>query len=175
MSAILIQDEWRRAATRYMTECRMAARDVFPTQMRLALKRIMSFTPPKTLAQGRFAILGDLLGGRSIGGASGVQKSRGIFIQHDGEPMRVSENTVALFYGKDGRIWGSEKEQYRPNASIREMRGHHNAYKSPLTGKVTKAGSWDRTIGRWKFVDRMVVGKSAMKRYLAHIWKRFPA
>jgi hypothetical protein len=60
-STITVDDSrFRSQMARYVDELGLQARDVITTQTRLLLKQVIGFTPPKTLAQGRKAVLRDL-------------------------------------------------------------------------------------------------------------------
>lgn len=134
-------------------------------EARLLLKAIIKLTPPKNLAQGRNAIKQDLFGGRNIGGN---QRSRGIFfiLQNWMENQEASRNTTRLWTTKKGDVFGVENTKYKPSATISEMREHHFRNRSNRTKQVSTAGSRDRQVGRWRFIDRVAVGKTAARRYL---------
>ncbi len=116
--------------------------------------------------QGEGAIKRDLLGGRG--------KRAGIFtVLSDGliaQAEHFSTFNVRLFTKKDGAVYGTEEALFRPHASTSEMRAHHKKYFK--NGRMTQAGGRTRDIGRWKFVDKMVVSKSAMDAYLKVMYAR---
>jgi hypothetical protein len=52
------------------------------------------------------------------------------------------------------------------------MKQHHMRYRNKRTGRVTMAGrlgsGW-KQVGRWKFVDRMLVQARTLDNYVAHV------
>lgn len=137
---------------------------------RLLIKQIMNFTPPtkhgakNPKTQGEVAIRKDLMGGRNIGPHA---KSQGIFFAiKPWMPQDEHDQTVRLFSKKNGDTFGVEKELYRPQASMAVMSAHHKKHRSRRTGRVTTAGSKDRQIGRWKFIDRMAVEEKTLAKYV---------
>lgn len=152
------------------------------TDARGSMLDIIAITPPGSegallksgkkgegaIERGRAAIRRDLLGGR---------KRAGIFMALDDGLINSALNTglyqtenVRLFVRKDGTVYGTERSLFRPEASIAEMDAHHHKYWK--NGRMTSAGSRDRTIGRWRFVDKMVVRKSTMESYLNYLYDR---
>jgi hypothetical protein len=119
--------------------------------------------------RGEMAIFRDLLGGKHGGGSFA-----GIFVVMDDALLAAnakinSTGVVRLFAKKDGTVYGCDQHFYRPQASVEEMRAHHLQYFR--NGRMTQAGGRTRDIGRWKFLDQMVVTRSAMLRYLRYINK----
>ncbi len=116
-------------------------------------------------AQGEGAIKRDLLGGK---------KRAGIFTVLSDSLIEQAETlgtgNIRLFATKTGDVYGTESALFEPHASINQMRVHHKRYFK--NGKMSQAGGRDRTIGRWKFVDKMVVSKSSMDAYRQHIQSR---
>lgn len=125
------------------------------------LTRAMRFTPPKTKRQGENAVGADLFSGRVIGVTG--KKARGIFMLYDrGQPRG---DKVYLFTDKHGQTYGVDRNLYRPSATMQEMEAHHLKYRGK-NGRTTTAGSYSRDIGRWRFVDRMVVNKQSLQQYM---------
>lgn len=120
--------------------------------------------------QGQQAITNDLLGKGRTG-----QRSGGVFTVMDDALLANahvnSTGTVRLFARKDGTVYGTDRRHFRPRASNSEMYAHHQSMRMG-NGRVTKAGGFTRDIGRWKFIDHMVVGVSAFKRYQRMIHAR---
>ena len=50
------------------------------------------------------------------------------------------------------------------------MRAHHKKYFK--NGRRTRTGSFTRDVGRWKFIDKMTVGKKSLNNYLKYIFQR---
>jgi len=151
---------------------------------RLLVQEIVKWTPPasegttggKAKRQGEMAITADLL---SLGISAGRDKTRrtaGVFSVMDDNMLAATakmrpDGTVVLFVKKDGTVYGTDRKHYRPNASLGEMKAHHQSLRG-AGGRVTKAGGATRDIGRWKFVDQMVVGNKAFRRYEKHAHKK---
>jgi len=130
----------------------------------------------KAKLTGEKAITRDLVGGRS---SSAVHSRRrvGIF-GIIGEAMNIkggyawykTGENVRLFVGKDGYAYGTEKSYFRPDASESDMRSFHKKFF--VDGKMSSAGSRDKTIGRWKFLDKMFVSESTMNTYKESVLKK---
>lgn len=125
--------------------------------------------------RGENAILTDAFGSRA-GSSRGKTKRSGIFFVADETMLRKfrKENpggeTERLFLRKDGTVWATEKRYYHPGASVADMNAHHAQYWN--NGRMSSAGTKTRDIGRWKFIDRMVVGPGAQKRWLKARYQR---
>jgi hypothetical protein len=92
-----------------------------------------------------------------IFGVSNFEEDQG-FAWYDKGP------NVRLFITKDGRVYGTDKSFFRPDASEAEMRKFHKSKFSK--GKMSSAGGRDRSIGRWKFIEKMFVDKSTLDKYI---------
>ena len=115
---------------------------------------------------GEAAIKRDLLGGK---------KRAGIFAPvspaiEEGFRFSKSSDNVRLFAKKNGEVYGTEKRLFRPDASASTLRSFHKQYF--VKGKMSSAGSRDRKIGRWIFLDRMFVDPSTLSDYVASVQKR---
>ena len=113
---------------------------------------------------GEKAIVRDLLGR----GGSGTTRA-GLFMgsnasEDEGFKYYAKGPNVRLFISKDGHAYGTDKTFFRPDASHQEMRTFHKG--KFVNGKMSSAGSRTRDVGRWKFVEKMVVGKDALKAYV---------
>lgn len=123
--------------------------------------------------QGENAILKDLMGGRRGNGGGKSNARFGIFEVMDDKllsKVRPHQTTVRLFVKKDGTVYGCDTRFFKPNATIEDMETHHRQYFR--NGRMTAAGGNTRDIGRWKFIDKMVVSKSAFNRFLKHQQKK---
>jgi len=132
---------------------------------------IVQLTPPFSKGkrgalakkQGEQAITNDLLGkgrtGQRSGGAFVVMSDTLLANAH----FNKTEN-VRIFARKNGDVYGTDRRHFRPKASTSEMHAHHQSLRG-RNGRVIKAGGFTRDIGRWKFIDQMVVGVAAFKRY----------
>jgi hypothetical protein len=113
---------------------------------------------------GEKAIVRDLLGR----GGSGTTRA-GLFMgsnasEDEGFKYYAEGPNVRLFISKDGHAYGTDKTFFRPDASHQEMRTFHKG--KFVNGKMSSAGSRTRDVGRWKFVEKMVVGKDTLKAYV---------
>jgi hypothetical protein len=161
----------RRAAT--------SARGALPLmieQGRGIIRGTMQVTPPghkgldglSTTARnhGKSMIAADLLGG---GSRNKHQRSGGIFAPM---PRSIIEGAVAvhgdsiqrLWTRKDGTPFGVEHDLFRPDATESDMRAHHKRYFK--NGRFTRAGGATKDIGRWKFIDKMVIPEETFAAYL---------
>jgi hypothetical protein len=80
------------------------------------------------------------------------------------------EDFARVFTAKDGRVYGVEKHPLSPNATLAEMLAHIARYRSKSTGRVSKAGTRDKVIGRHVFIDKMVISAAAKAQLLKHLF-----
>jgi len=119
------------------------------------------------IVAGRNAILRDLTGGKSRVGVFNIL-SDGL-IDHAIE-TGIHSNSVRLFVKKDGSVYGCERANFKPDASNEELYDHHRRYFK--RGRMSQAGITTRDIGRWKFIDKLVIRKSAFERYLNYVYEK---
>lgn len=141
------------------------------------IRDIVNITPPsmgkadkQSQKRGEMAMIHELLGTRG----AGAFRTGGVFIVMADDIMAKAthrEETVRLFATKDGKVYGCDTRFFCPNASVDEMFDYHQS-KRTKNGKVSTAGGRTRDIGRWKFIDQMIVSASAWKRYLKFILAR---
>lgn len=156
---------------------------------RLATRKAIEMTPPfdsrnaegslnnalEAKRRGENAILTDAFGSRA-GSSRGKTKRSGIFFVANESLLRKfrAQNPGGeeerLFVRKDGTVWATEKRNYHPGASVSDMNAHHARYWN--NGRMSSAGTRTRDIGRWKFIDRMVVGPTARNRWLRSRYQR---
>jgi len=143
-------------------------------QMALWAKTLLQYTlPSKKITTGGSdkkigmeAVRKDIEGKFGDGGALFVVVDNGS-IQSEWEAVKNGVTYDAhIFKTKKGRVFGVEKHMIDYSGS--RIAAHHAKYRSPTTGQVTKAGTFTKDIGRWKFVDKLVVTKAALK---AHVKK----
>lgn len=148
----------------------------FERQVKLLLRTVVDITPPahgkgtkgKAGKMGRSKIVGDLVGRK------GTRRNRrsGIFtvlsddlVDHALETgLYDSSDNVRLWVRKDGTVYGTQTHLFRPDATLSEMRYHHKRYFKK--GEMSKAGTFTRDIGRWRWIDQMIVRESTFKKYL---------
>lgn len=174
-ATVTIEDVRMRDALNRLAALGLDTGRVLRVEGRKLLKEIIKRTPPDDRAQGENAIKQDIFGGRKVNLGHGNRITTiGIFyvIGENPRATRKKNGDVMLFASNDGsEIFGTESNHYRPNASIQEMAEVHQAARSRATGRVSIAGSMTRAVGRWRFVDRMTVKRSAANRYFRHVKK----
>jgi hypothetical protein len=152
---------------RLAKETGKTASDVLRAQARLLAVDLAFRTQPygksiATKAKGEVAIRRDLLGGKGRAGV--IMALDDSLIDAALESGIYSTGNVRLFVRKDGAIYGTDRTHFVPNALPNQLRAlHKQAFRN---GRMTTAGSRDRTIGRWRFIERATVRKSAAERYV---------
>ena len=152
------------------------------TDARGFVRDIVGLTPPSNKTankasheRGKMAITSDLLGLK--GSRDKHQRTAGVFVVMSDDLLannaRQSPNgsSVRLFVKKDGTVYACDRRFFRPRASNGEMYAHHQSMRTKR-GRVTTAGGATRDIGRTRFIDQMVVSRSAYLRYEKWIHKR---
>jgi hypothetical protein len=86
------------------------------------------------------------------------------FEKDEGFAWYAKGPNVRLFITKDGKVYGTDKSFFRPNASEGELRTFHKS--KFVNGKMSSAGGRDRTIGRWRFTEKMFVDQSTLDSYV---------
>lgn len=69
-----------------------------------------------------------------------------------------------VFRRKDGTVYAVENSLIMFDGS--KLGQHHESLRSQTTGRVTRAGDYDRSIGRWKFVNRAVVPGGVKRKFI---------
>lgn len=121
----------------------------------------------------RSSIRTDLIGGKRGGGAY----RGGVFTVLDDKWITAAlanepnpRGYRRLFTKRDGTVYGTEETMFKPFASIGEMYDHHHRYYK--NGRMSSAGGKTRDVGRWKFIDRMVVSREAFERYFEYVCEK---
>jgi len=152
-------------------ESRTTPGQVIREETRLLTQIIMKFTPPqKGLAQGRNAIVADLMGGRRV--SSARYSSVGLFHGIDSETAEPRKKdwatTVRVHLGWEGsKSVLIKKTMWRPSASVSELKAFHKKYQNPKTGRTGVVSQ--SVIGRWKVQDQMWVKKATLNRYIKQV------
>lgn len=145
--------------------------------------------------KGEAAIAGDLFGGREVDMGGFRVETDGLFIVSNVDPHEAAggylaefqsqktkpkfrkkevgeDDIVSLFTTKKGKVYGVERQLFRPNATVGEMLDHVAQYRSKATGRISRAGLRDKTIGRHVFIDKMVISPASKKRLLTVLFGR---
>jgi hypothetical protein len=145
-----------RGMKTFARETGQTLKDVYSDQMRLASNSLAKNFPPKSSAKFKRGIV--------------EKELPNIFTEAPSDFILDSWVTVGtpperIFKTKTGAIIGVDKSHYNPDGNIAMMEQHHQANRNASNGRVTRAGSFTRDIGRWKFINRQIVPKGAIARY----------
>lgn len=113
---------------------------------------------------GEKAIIRDLVGRGGGGTVRAGLFASGDFSDGMGYRWYAEGPHVRLFISKDGYAYGTEKSLFKENVSQQEMRGYHKSRFQ--NGKMSSAGARDKSIGRWKFLDKWFVPQAAINNYI---------
>jgi hypothetical protein len=85
--------------------------------------------------------------------------------------QKVKGKDVArVFATKDGRVYGVDLEMYRPNPTVGEVEQVHALNRDRRgRGKKTPAIGIGTAIGRWTFLNKMVVPKKFAEKYIKRV------
>jgi hypothetical protein len=116
--------------------------------------------------KGEGAVIRDLTGGRSD---SGSFKTRGAFVvisDSTAAKATAGKNGAVRLFAAKGRVYGADRQFFKPYATMKEMEAHHKSQRD-ARGRVTQAGARTRDVGRWRFIEQMIVAQSTFQKYLA--------
>lgn len=169
-------DDFQEKVVRRIATSQRGALPVLAEQGRGIIRLVMRVTPPgnknvdgmsaAARRHGMMTIQHDLLGG---GSRNKHQRTGGAFAPM---PRSIIQQAADVHGGsikrlwttKDGRVYGVEHDFFLPNASRSDLRAHHRKYFR--NGRFTRAGGATRDIGRWKFIDRLVIPEDVFRAYL---------
>ena len=146
------------AMERFARKMGVSLKDVYVDQMRLANNQLIKLFHPKTAKQGKNRIK------RELGS---------LFIKLGPKDFDMTEQWMEvggdvppqLFRTSRGAVFGVENRLMNLRGDFNAMERYHKRNRLK-NGRTTAAGSWDKRIGRWKFVDRMVVSRRVYDKYL---------
>lgn len=72
---------------------------------------------------------------------------------------------VRLFADRNGKVYGTDAAMFQPRATDQQMKAAHYAARTKR-GRVSRAGQATLDVGRWRWIDLMVVKDLAKKRYI---------
>lgn len=75
------------------------------------------------------------------------------------------KEAVRIWATVDGRVYGIDRERFRPSATIPEMAETHKAHRVSR-GRVSLAGTRDLVVGRWRWLDMLVTSERDVRAYL---------
>lgn len=151
-------------------------------QAKLVVRNLIEITPPAHANSGSDAAIGKAA--RTAGEAAirldntgeanrwPHPKRRGIFVVlSDAVISRARPtNTGYFLWATKDEAYLADTEFFRGNAGVNDMMIHHDHYFK--NGRMTAAGAYTRNIGRWKYIDQMVVSSTAYKRFSKELNKR---
>lgn len=163
----------------------------------ITVRKAVEMTPPgwsglsgkEAKKRGETAIAVDLFGGKRGTGKGENKHSRrmGIFFSVRGAILKKFDNVITgkkglhikkgeaedkklLFKRKDGSVYATRENLYRPNASMSEMDAHHKRYFK--NGRMTSSVSELATTGQWVFVDKFVTTTEKLKEFMRFLQMR---
>ena len=174
--------EFNEQFRRFVELSSKSVEEEFRGKLKGIIRTIMDITPPahgkgtrgsaRKAARTKIAV--DLLGGGSGRG----KRRAGIFtVLSDGiidnaleTGLYDSSDNVRLWVRADGTVYGTQKHFFRPEASMQELQAHHSRFFK--NGEMSRAGTYTRDIGRWSWIDQMVIRESTLERYLTSVQRK---
>jgi hypothetical protein len=83
----------------------------------------------------------------------------GVFQKCEGKPA------VRIFATKSGTVYGVDLERFKANATNAELMATHAEHRGKR-GRVTTAGSRDRVVGRWRWLNVLTTLESTVKGFI---------
>jgi len=188
-------DKLMRTLNRVRPVLNKSMKAIVKQSARQVIESAVKYTPPSgkgaqgksAQRRGEAAIATDLFGGRRGSGMGGDKHRRrmGIFFAvkeailrkfQDGNgnnvkiKARVAADKEVLFIRKDGSVYATQKNMYKPEASMGEMMAHHRRYFK--NGRMTSSVSGMATTGQWVFVDSFVTTKKKLDEFSKILFKR---
>lgn len=74
-------------------------------------------------------------------------------------------DAVRIFATKKGEVYGIDLQNFKPNATMEEMARVHEQHRTKR-GRVTQAGSKDRIVGRWRWLEVLITSKRATDAFI---------
>jgi hypothetical protein len=164
-------DSFIKAMNYVSQQSGLSMQTILRSQMSLWAKSLVRMTYPKKKTDGEKAIF-DYTAGKLKGDLGRLFKPIPDNEWKDNENFFetvAGENIPAgtyVFKAKTGAVYGVEND-YVVN-DIDSMRQHHQKNRGK-NGRVTRAGSYTRDVGRWKFVDKYHVKWSMLRQYAKEV------
>jgi hypothetical protein len=128
--------------------------------MRLASNSLAKAFPAKTMGQARAAVIYDL---------------ENLFVEIGGPFLSATDSPIMAKNARDsltvavrtnrGALLGVDTLDDNRNSDMGKMAELHQRQRSKATGRVSSAGRLTRDVGRWKFINRQIVGPGAIAKY----------
>lgn len=75
------------------------------------------------------------------------------------------QDAIRLFATKSGEVYGIDFQRFKPWATLKEIATTHQEHRGKR-GRVTTAGSKDRVVGRWRWLNVLVTKAEAVNAYV---------
>jgi hypothetical protein len=75
------------------------------------------------------------------------------------------KNAVRIFATKGGEVYGVDTERFLPNATLSDLAQAHQEHRTKR-GRVTTAGQRDRVVGRWRWLNVIIVKDRLLERFI---------
>ncbi|MDB6017674.1 MAG: hypothetical protein JWR19_2163 [Pedosphaera sp.] len=155
--------EYRAALVDFIGAFHVSVRQALKYQGRLMGEKLITLTPPRTQKQGERRVSADIK--RIILGVEDLPPLDQAHLVEKGE------NVVRVFVSKDGTVYGTDRNLYRPEATMDEISKYHQSQRTK-NGRVTSAGTRTRDVGRWKFIEKLVITRDKLDEYIGMVKDR---
>jgi hypothetical protein len=157
---------YRDALIRYIATFRVSVREAIRFEAAQLGQRVISFTPPRNQAQGRNRVMKDIH--KIMLGLSDADFAKA---NPDHTDKAKFDNIVRLFPARDGSILGVDKDLYRPGATMEDLYEFHQS-KRLKNGRVSDAAQQTVDVGRWRFLEKLIVPKNLLDEYISRAMDR---
>jgi len=149
-----------KALSKFAKETGVSMKFVCADQLRLWVQSLMSakVTVPKIKKHGVNVVMSGL---SRIFLPMGPQEIAWV------REFRVDDGMLGgkrRFQSKTGAVWLVDADVFKPDASQAQMERWNDRHRGK-NGRVSMAGSWDITIGRWKSIRKLHVRKQVLTKF----------
>lgn len=74
------------------------------------------------------------------------------------------KEAIRIFANRSGGVFGIDRERFKPSAGMADLEATHKEHRTKR-GRVTTAGSKDRVVGRWKWLNILVTKEAIVKKF----------
>ena len=78
-------------------------------------------------------------------------------------------DAIRIFATKGGEVYGVDYMNFAADASMQDLERTHAEHRGKR-GRVTVAGSKDRVVGRWRWLNLLTTKEETVKRFIAKAW-----